>query len=395
MKKLNTKIRAIAASMVCLAAAALAQDQTSSVPHGVQFKASEQAEARGYWTRFRLENAKPMSLPRIDPGVAEANEPASNRNAPQRAPRILAGARPTISTAQAPTQKQSDDRLKMQDHAQPDAATTSTFGYVFPFNNHQVPDVNMYPYSAVGKLFFTVPDGASVPAGEYVCSGAVFYDSHTVITARHCMYDYPTGKFFSNFVFYPGYDNGPNPAFNNGWTVRGLWTWGTNSATRDFDVGFLQLNDAAGYGCDGSSGTAPIWTYTGSLGVWIFDDVSQYATIQADVLAYPQAAPFSGDSMYQDSAVVSVTNPFGTTNVVELGNPQTGGSAGGPWIVGLNPNVADNGTNNTLNLSNIMVGLNAFHWTSPSQPLAMNGPAFLTYNVWNLYVSYTQNLACR
>src|SRR5262249_41449679 len=152
--------------------------------------------------------------------------------------------------------------------------------------------------------------------------------------------------------------------------------------------GFLQLNDAAGYGCDGSSGTPPIWSYTGSLGVWIFNDASQYAKVQADVLGYPQGAPFSGDTMYQNSAVVSVINPLGTTNIVELGNPQTGGSSGGPWIVGLNPNVADNGTNNTLKLSNIIVGLNSFQWTSPSQPLAMNGPAFLVYNVWNLYLNY-------
>jgi hypothetical protein len=94
--------------------------------------------------------------------------------------------------------------------------------------------------------------------------------------------------------------------------------------------------------------------------------------------------------MYQDVAVVSLINPLGTTNIVALGNPQTGGSSGGPWIVGLDPGNAGNGSNNTINASNLITGLNSFHWTDPNQPLTMNGPAFLGYNLWNLYTAYSQ-----
>jgi hypothetical protein len=204
------------------------------------------------------------------------------------------------------------------------------------------------------------------------------------------MYDYSSSKWYSNFVFYPAYNNGPNPAYHNGWTVRALSTWTRNASSMDYDIGFLQLNDAAGYGCNGSSGTPPIWSYTGSLGVGIFGDVSQYATVQEDVLGYPQASPFTGNNMYQDAAMVGTTNPLGTSNIVELGNPQTGGTSGGPWIVGLDPGAAANGTNNIFNASNIVTGLNSFKWTSPNEPLAMNGPAFLTYNLWNLYTSYSK-----
>jgi V8-like Glu-specific endopeptidase len=399
MTNIKKIICAITAPLMGSAAVAYAQDRNPAAGRGFQFKASDQALARSYWTTDRLVNAKSMPLPRIDPGAVVSNyvDSPSKSAAVQLTPRILPGTRPTIITghdeSQPATRRQdeSQPRPKMVDHAD---AATANFTYEFPFNNYQVPDVNMYPYSAVGKLFFVVPPGASVAPGEYVCSGSVFYDSHTVLTARHCMYDYQTGTSYTNFEFYPAWDNGPNPAYQNGWTVRGLWTWVSNAATMDYDIGFLQLNDAAGYGCNGSSGTLPIWSYTGSLGVWIFGDVSQYTTIQEDVLGYPQSSPFSGDNMYDDAAIVGTTNPLGTSNIVELGNPQTAGATGGPWIVGLNPNGAANGTNNTLNATNIITGLNSFHWTSPSQPLPINGPAFLTYNVWNLYSDYTNKLSC-
>ncbi len=194
-------------------------------------------------------------------------------------------------------------------------------------------------------------------------------------------------------MFYPAWDNGPNPAYQNGWTVRVAWTWVTNSSTPDYDIGFLQLNDLAGYGCDGSSGTPPIWTFTGSLGVLILDNASQYAKLQQDVLGYPQSAPFDGDKMYQNSAVISVINPGSTSNIVELGNPQGDGSAGAPWLVGFDPNGAPNASNNSLRASNLITGLTS-HSAGPNQPLATTGPAFLTYNVWNLFTS-TKRPSCQ
>jgi V8-like Glu-specific endopeptidase len=392
MRNTHTKIWA-AAAVLGLAPVTFAQGRNSAALRGMQITASDQALVKGYWTTDRLVNAKPMALPRIDSvaAAASATPPATSPTAPK----ILPGTLPTITAGRrgssAVSERGLEDSqpiLKMANHAED--VTTSNFTSELPFNNYQVPDVNMYPYSAVGKLFFVVPPGASVSPGEYVCTGSVFYDSHTVLTARHCLYDYSTGTWYTNFVFYPAFHNGPNPAFHNGWTVRAMMTWASNAATMDYDIGLLQLNDAAGYGCNGSSGTLPIWSYTGSLGVRFFGNASEYTTIQEDVLGYPQESPFSGDNMYQDVAIVGAINPLGTTNIIALGNPQTGGSSGGPWIVGLDPGDAANGTNNTINATNLITGLNSFHWTDPNQPLAMNGPAFLGYNLWNLYTAYSQ-----
>lgn len=403
----KTNGRTLTVCSLGLAVVAFAQDPSALAPRGSQFKDADQTLTKQYWTNDRLSNARPMPLPLVDPTTivpGNIQRPATTTVA---APHTLPGTRPTITAtskneSQSTGLKQDESLLtiKMSDHSSalnPDAQLVSpkdaTFGYEYPFNNYQVPDIDTYPYSAVGKLFFVIPPGASQPAGEYVCSGAVFYDSHTVLTARHCMYDYATGTWYSNFIFFPAWNGGPNPAFNNGWTARQSYTWTSNASTPDYDIGLLQLNDAGGFGCNGSSGTQPIWSYTGSLGVIYFGDVSQYTNIQESVVAYPQTSPFSGDSMYQDTAVVAVTNPLGTTNVVEIGNPQTDGSSGGPWIVGIDPGVAGNSTNNTIDGTNLITGLNSFKWTNPNLPLASNGPAFLAYNLWNLYLGY-QQLSC-
>ena len=393
MRNTNTKIWA-AAAVLGLAPLTLAQNRNSAALRGMQINASDQALVKSYWTTDKLVNAKPLPLPGIDPLAPAVTPPANSATIPTT-PKSLPGTLPTITagrlgnSAAERANEDSQPILKMVSHAEDTTAPNFTAS-ALPFNNYQVPSVNMYPYSAVGKLFFVVPPGASVSPGEYVCTGSVFYDSHTVLTARHCLYDYSSGTWYTNFVFYPAYHNGPNPAFHNGWTARALMTWTSNASSMDYDIGLLQLNDAAGWGCNGSSGTLPIWSYTGSLGVRFFGDVSEYATIQENVFGYPQEAPFSGDTMYQDVAVVGSINPLGTTNIVALGNPQTGGSSGGPWIVGLDPGNAGNGSNNTINASNLITGLNSFHWTDPNQPLTMNGPAFLGYNLWNLYIAYSQ-----
>ena len=50
-----------------------------------------------------------------------------------------------------------------------------------------------------------------------------------------------------------------------------------------------------------------------------------YSKRQWDVFGYPQESPFSGNNMYQDEGATGVLNPFGTSNIVKIGNPQTGG----------------------------------------------------------------------
>jgi V8-like Glu-specific endopeptidase len=384
---MKTTILALTASLIGLAATAFAQNQKPPAPGQHEIGAADQAATRAYWTAERMANAKPMPLPRVDPAIGGDASPL----APPEPAHFAEGGLPTILV--------SDDNLpsqtfEMLDHGEPATAPqTSPFSYEYPFNNYQPPVIDEYPYSTVGKLFFVIPPGASEPAGNYVCSGSVMANSYTVLTARHCMYDIGTGIWYNSWVFDPAYNSGPNSKYGNSWTPRKLETW-VSGSTYDYDIGLMQMNDADGAGCNGSDGSKTLGNYTGYLG-WMYG--GDYTQRQWDVFGYPQASPFDGNHMYQDEAATGLLNPFGNNNIVEIGNPQTGGTSGGPWIIGFNPNHATDPapSNNTTNKSggNYANGLNSFQWTSPSQPYAINGPAFLGYNMNALFTAY-KKLSC-
>jgi len=93
--------------------------------------------------------------------------------------------------------------------------------------------------------------------------------------------------------------------------------------------------------------------------------------------------------LYQNNGATGTVNPLGSSNVVESGDPQTGGTSGGPWVIGFDPNnntVPSGASNNTggINYDN---GVNSFVWTNPSQPLAMNGTVFQSANFGSLWNS--------
>jgi V8-like Glu-specific endopeptidase len=366
---------------------AFAQDQKRPVPGHIEISASDQAATRAYWTVDRMANAMPMLLPKVDPATAAAN---ASPLAPPEPAQGAEGGLPTISVS---TDNLPSQTFEMLDHGEPAIMPATTpFSYEYPFTNYQPPVINAYPYSTVGKLFFVIPPGATEPAGNYVCSGSVIANNYTVLTARHCMYDVNTGIWYNSWVFDPAYNSGPNPKYQNSWIPRKLETWVTGS-TSDYDIGLMQMNDLDGAGCNGSDGSHTLGSYTGYLGYLYGGDYTQR---QWDVFGYPQASPFDGNHMYQDEAATGTLNPFGTTNIVEIGNPQTGGTSGGPWIIGFNPKKATDPapTNNTSgSASNRANGLNSFQWTSPSQPYAINGPEFLSYNFNALFTAY-KALSC-
>ena len=384
---MKTSILALTASLFGLAAMAFAQDQKAPAPGQHPISASDIAATQAYWTTDRMANAKPMPMPTVDPATVAA---ITGPLVPPGPAQFGQGGLPTIavSTGNLPSQT-----FQMLDHGEPATVpATNPFSYEYPFTNYRPPVLNAYPYSAVGKLFFVIPSGASEPPGNYVCSGSVFNNDYTVITARHCMFDYSTGIWYNSWVFEPAYNSGPNPTYGNSWTPRNLITWTTGASTYDYDIGMMQMNDHGGSGCNGSSGSSPIGDYTGWFGWYYGGDFTQR---QWDVFGYPQASPFAGNHMYQDEAATGAVNPLGYNNVIEIGNPQTGGTSGGPWIIGLDPKGATDPapTNNSVSGGNFVNGLNSFKWTSPNQPLAINGPEFEGYNFLNLLTAYN-GLSC-
>jgi hypothetical protein len=111
----------------------------------------------------------------------------------------------------------------------------------------------------------------------------------------------------------------------------------------------------------------------------------------------PEGSPFEGNYLYQDNGATGAVNPLGSTNIVEAGNPQTGGTSGGPWVIGFDPgNATDpNPINNTNPTSkNLANGVNSFIWTKPAEPLALNGTIFQASNFWNLY-TFLRSQPCK
>jgi V8-like Glu-specific endopeptidase len=250
------------------------------------------------------------------------------------------------------------------------------FNYVMPYNNFRTGVNNSYPYSTVGKLFFVIPKGASEAPGDYVCSGSVALDSHTVITARHCMYDITNHVWYGSWAFYPE------------WTVNFAYTWvGTGNPNWYWDIGLLSMHDHDGKGCNNSTGSKTIGDYTGWLGWWYGENFSQ---VQWNIFGYPQASPFEGNYLYQDNAATGELNPFGNSGIVEVGNPQTGGTSGGPWILGFDPNNGTDGAavDNINGDKNLVNAVNSFKWTDPNLPLTINSAGFQANNMNDLYNNY-------
>ncbi len=155
----------------------------------------------------------------------------------------------------------------------------------------------------------------------------------------------------------------------------------------------MTMHDSTNTGCGGDKGRT-IGSYTGWLG---YSYGGSYAQRQWNIFGYPQGAPFEGNYLYQDNGATGAVNPLGSTNIVEVGNPQTGGTSGGPWVIGFDPanGTVPNPNNNTNpGLKNLANGVNSFIWTRPSQPLAINGTVFTQANFWNLY-TFLKSQPCK
>ena len=133
----------------------------------------------------------------------------------------------------------------------------------------------VWPFSAVGKLFFS--SGSS----GFVCSAAVI-SSRVVMTAGHCVYDAVAGEFYTNFTFVPAYHRGEAPYGT--WrpsfvATTDTWSNGGEEIPNDADFGVLVMNDQDGM---------KIGNVTGWLGYKLNDLTPN----QVKLLGYP--ANFDG-----------------------------------------------------------------------------------------------------
>jgi hypothetical protein len=307
MKKSNRiTIGLVAAALVAGAGAAAAGGASATTPADGDTKwrgvvassdvaAVEAKEARTYWTKKRMANAKPLV---VRPAKADR--------------RAVEGA-----AARAPRGKQvSTPPVTGRIGGLTGLVARAAGAVSRPYTN--LPDrLNV-------KVFFTKAVG-----GNFVCSGTIVNSTskRMVSTAGHCVSD-GAGRFHRNVVVVPAYSSSYNGHAPYGqWTARQLTTtssWHTSGNFKQ-DVGIIITNDRSGQ---------RIVNYLGGQGTRFNASRNQYFRSYG----YPQAAPFNGYNQY-----VCPSNRLGDDNpnwfapgpnTIRISCNMTGGSSGGGWLVG-------------------------------------------------------------
>jgi V8-like Glu-specific endopeptidase len=231
-----------------------------------------------------------------------------------------------------------------------------------------------YPYSAAGKLFF------NVGAGTSVCSAALIKRG-LVVTAAHCVMNFGTKNFYTNWRFVPAYNNGAAP-FGT-WTVataRVLPSYfnGTDSCAV---AGVVCANDVAVLTLTPQAGAYP-GPRTGYLG-YAVNGFSYNASGQVLItqLGYPVA--LDNGQLMERTDSQGFTSARDANNTI-IGSLQTGGSSGGPWVVNLGIAPALNGTSfGTAAAANTVVGVTSWGYTSTAVK-QQGASRFTSANIANL-----------
>jgi len=180
-----------------------------------------------------------------------------------------------------------------------------------------------------GKVFFTL--GGT----NYVCSGSSTSSSNhdVVLTAGHCVNEGP-GAYATNWAFVPAYDDGARPYGT--FPARSLVTTSQWAGSGDFnyDVGFAVVNPVNGTDLTDTVGSQ-------GIGFNLARNQQMYS------FGYPAARPYDGtdiaycfDTVFQDT--------FGGSTDQGMDCNMTGGSSGGPWLIGYNAG-SGVGTLNSVN----------------------------------------------
>jgi len=172
-----------------------------------------------------------------------------------------------------------------------------------------------------GKVFFTMN------GSDYVCSGSLVQDGNlniaVVVTAAHCVWNNATsGAFATRFTFWPNYDTD----FKNrvGWTASALFAPQQFTAQTSFNT-TATLNDFA-FAVINSSDARVNPSSLPTLGT-LSTRSSAYA------FGYPQASPFNGLELVYSFGSVSTDSNSGNMTW-RIASTLTGGASGGPWYSG-------------------------------------------------------------
>ncbi|MSQ47668.1 MAG: hypothetical protein EXR78_04635 [Deltaproteobacteria bacterium] len=310
------------------------QAQDGPVSEGT---AGQAQAAASYWTPERMANAKPMPTPTVNvTSLSLAFPPASQEGNELAVPGYVPGCRPNASNC-SPTARtlSSQDALSSESAApgdllQPMHGTKPTNPLSGPYGPFQrwreASPITAYPKSTVGKLFFTLN------GQDFTCSASVIGRS-TLITAGHCSSD-GDQTFADNQLFCPSF-NVVADSMRGCWSVVISWVSGPWHFSGDPDYDYACLVTAT----VGTKIPNKIGNVTGTLGrAW------NLASSQAErTFGYPAAAPFTGRTLQTTASTEWYTHDFIAGNQISkiIGSDLTGGSSGGPWILGWTGGLAE------------------------------------------------------
>jgi V8-like Glu-specific endopeptidase len=326
-------LRAAAVAVAVTSGVVAAQGGPVSTP--AQAAAQQSAAdflARSYWTAERMESAIPMERFALGHAFAAQSPPAPNPTL--FPPGRSMGATPAMAQAYSPSigQVQMDAPNIMHTQDFGSAPSNPRDGPYGPFQRWgQQGAYVTYPISTVGKLFFNIPaNSAGIAPGPYVCSGTAINRS-TIVTAGHCVAAGDNATFFNTWLFCPSYNaGGVNPAV-------GCWSWASATTSGPW---FSSGNPNYDYACIVTPTTGTVKANKmGNVTGWASRGWNWPTSMLEVSMGYPQAAPFDGKHIQVNAAPDWYSYAFGVgTGSVGaskfMANDLTGGSSGGPWILG-------------------------------------------------------------
>jgi V8-like Glu-specific endopeptidase len=246
-----------------------------------------------YWTAARMKAARSADK-LMSNGVIHPSAQARSGGTPA----ILDPVRPTNDAGQPTTTSQAQGQAQ----ASP------------------VPSPYAFPYSTVGKVFFTDPQTNA----DYVCSGTVVASSNgsTIDTAGHCVANGGKNYFYTHWAFCAQYYNGCNTKYL--WAARKLLTHSNwyQRGWLTYDYGEAVVN---------ANGSGKVTGAVGGAGIAYNQPYQQHYT----ALGYPQSSPYDGTQLQEcqsDFYQSDQPNPNGDATL-SMTNDMTGGSSGGGWLI--------------------------------------------------------------
>lgn len=342
--------------------------------------------ASSFWTEERFKAARPLPMPSIAPGqVPKPEEPSAAPGKPEGSE----GQPPSLKY-RGPGERLFGPDLKLDEgrDGKPTQGAVGTLGShytstrVFPmFTGAAAPysaDRN-YPYSTVGKLFF------SVGGRPFVCSASVI-QRRVVSTAGHCVHSGVGGDasgFHSNFVFVPAFRDGGAPFQMWNWryvAVTGTWAGGGGGVPNAADYAMIEFGDRS---LTPGGPLVKLGNVTGWLG-WQTLSLSMNHTSK---LGYP----CNLDNCQKMQNVMSTNLRNMAPNNVEYGSDATEGSSGGPWVQNFQVLPIGGGTGMNTG-SNRVVGVTSYIYTSPDPKV--QGSSILDnrwIQLWNMLCARAGN----